>query len=62
MYVLVRKTSSVLDRNLIFFIITPPATTQLTSFFLAAHIIHPPLLALVDCGVVEVGDWVVRFN
>ena len=63
MYV-VRKTCSVLDRNLICFIITnhPPTTTQLTSFFLAAHIIHPSPLALVDCGVVEVGDQAVRSN
>ncbi len=111
------KTRSVLDRNLICFKITPPTTTQLTSFFLAAHFtrphVHliivvslslatrqcvlicssclklqplsypspakkiqpnlktkrqhhppavpaPPPVALVDGGVVEVGDWAVR--
>ncbi len=61
MYV-VHKTRSVHDRNLICFIITyPPATTQLTSSFLSTHF-EPPLRALVDCGVVEVGNWVVRSN
>ena len=34
----VRKSRSSQDRNLICYTITPPATTQLTSFFLVAHI------------------------
>jgi hypothetical protein len=46
MYV-VRKSRSVLDRNLICFIITPPATTQLTSFFLAAHFTRPRVHLLI---------------
>ena len=61
MYV-VCKTRSVLDRNLICFIITPPATTQLTSFFLAAHFTRPRmhLLSVVSlrsatgrCGLIR---------
>ena len=44
----VRKTRSILDRNLICFIITfPPATTQLTSFFLAAHFTRPHVHLLI---------------
>jgi hypothetical protein len=59
----VRKTRSVLDRNLICFIITPPQqlNSPPSSFFLVTHI-HLPPRALVDCGVVEVGDLAVRSN
>ena len=59
----VRKTRSVLDRNLICFIITPlqQLNSPPSSFFLVTHI-HLPPRALVDCGVVEVGDLAVRSN
>jgi hypothetical protein len=57
----VRKTRSVLDRNLICFIITPPRNNS-THLLLLGHPFHPPPRALVDFGVVEVGDQAVRSN
>ena len=57
MYV-VRKTRSVHDRNLICFIITyPPATTQLTSSFLAAHFERPRVHLLIVVSLRSATGW-----